>query len=109
MIPKTGSRTIVVDHQKYHWRVRKKPTYSQGAFATELTFSVQHTNGGAVLRVKTHGPRPDNWLQKVGVVVTPVIVEAAIRQAYEQGWCADKAGPVFELTLSSEPATLCPA
>lgn len=101
MMPKTGRRIIVVDSQTYYWRIRRKPTYSQGAFASELTFSVQHYTGGAVLRVKTSGPRPDNWLQKAGIAVTPATVAAAIKQAFVLGWCADEAGPVFELTLSS--------
>jgi hypothetical protein len=44
-----GSRPLVVDGRRYRWRVRRSPTFIQGAFATALTFSVQREDGGSVL------------------------------------------------------------
>ena len=75
---KIGSRSLIVDGQSYRWRVRCSPTYMQAAYATALTFLVEHTDGGSVLRVLTGGPRPDNWLERPGVIVSPAAVAKAI-------------------------------
>src|SRR4051794_28118986 len=83
---KIGSRRVEVDGQTYLWRVRRSPTYAQAAFATALTFTVQHAGGGSVLVVTCDRPRPDNWLGRPGVIVTPAIVAACIREA-TAGWC----------------------
>jgi len=102
-MPKTGCRIVVVDNQKYRWRIRRKPTYCQAAFACPLTFSIQHSDGGSLLLVEAEGPRPDNWVEKPSVVVTPAIVAAAIRQARTCGWRAGEVGPMFELKLNLVP------
>jgi hypothetical protein len=35
-IPKTGSRIISVEGVKYRWRIRRKATYLQSDYGTEL-------------------------------------------------------------------------
>jgi hypothetical protein len=99
---KVGSRPLVVDGHCYRWRVRRSPTYSQGAYATALTFAVQREEGGSVLVVVAGRPRPDNWLGHPGAVITPAVVAGAVRQALAAGWRAGEAGPAFELRLAAE-------
>jgi hypothetical protein len=99
---KIGSRALVVDGQRYRWRVRRSPTYVQGAYAAALTFSVQREDGGSVLRVVADGPRPDNWLERPGAIITPAVVAGAIRRARACGWRAGEVGPVFELALAPD-------
>jgi hypothetical protein len=98
---KAGSGSLVVDGQWYRWRVRRSPTYAQGAYATALTFSVQREDGGAVLLVVANGPRPDNWLGRSGAIITPAVVAGAIRRALAAGWRAEESGPAFELVLTA--------
>ena len=102
-MPKAGSRIIVVDGRRYRWRMRPSPTYMQGAFATALRFSVQREAGGSVLLIVANLPRPDNWLDRPGAVVTPEVVAAAIRQALAAGWRADEMGCAFELQWLQAP------
>lgn len=97
---KRGSRSVTVDGHQYRWRIRPSPTYTQAAYASALTFSVQHEDGGSVLRVVTDRPRPDNWLERPGVVITPAVVAATIRKALAEGWNAGQSGPAFELAWS---------
>ena len=99
---KTGSRTVVVDGQQYRWRVRPSPTYMQGANATALTFSVQREDGGSVLLVVADRPRPDNWLERAGAVITPAVVAGAICRALAAGWRASEAGSAFELAWAAD-------
>lgn len=101
-IRKVGSRLLVLDGVQYRWRVRRSPTYSQAAYATALTFSVQREDGGALLLVVGNAPRPDNWLDLPGAIVTPAVVAAAIRQALAGGWRAGEKGAPFTLTLGAE-------
>jgi hypothetical protein len=97
---KAGSRPLVVDGQRYRWRVRRSPTYSQGAYATALTFSVEREDGSSVLLVRTAGPRPDNWLNRPGSLVTPAVVADAIRAALGAGWRPMEPGPAFEFAVA---------
>ncbi|MGL4463328.1 MAG: hypothetical protein ACRC1K_14360 [Planctomycetia bacterium] len=99
---KTGSRPVVVDGWRYRWRVRPSPTIMQGDYATGLTFSVQREDGGSVLVVVADRPRPDNWLKRPGVVVTPAVVAGSIRQALAAGWRAGEAGSPFDLAWVSD-------
>jgi hypothetical protein len=101
-MPKTGSRSVVVDGYFYRWRVRPSPTYEQGAYADPLTYSIQREDGGAVLLVVSDRPRPDNWLGRPGAVVTPVVVAEAIRRALAAGWRAGAEGSAFELAWVSD-------
>jgi hypothetical protein len=96
---KTGSRRLVVEGERYLWRVRRSPTYGQANCWHSLTSAVQHADGdGAVLVVTCDEPRPDNWLGRPGAVVTPRLVAQAIRRALAAGWRPLAAGPVFHLS-----------
>jgi hypothetical protein len=97
---KVGSRALMVDGQRYRWRVRRRPTYTQGAYGDPLTFSVQREDGGSVLWVVADGPRPDNWLARPGALITPAVVAKAIRRALVAGWRAGAAGAMFELAMA---------
>ena len=104
-IPKAGSRRVVVDGERYRWRVRRSPTYMQGAYANALTISIQHEGGGSVLLVVSDKPRPDNWLGRPGAIITPAIVTAVIQKAIESGWKATESGPTFEIAFSTEQSS----
>ncbi|GGV19794.1 hypothetical protein GCM10010293_15150 [Streptomyces griseoflavus] len=72
-----GSRRIVVDGTAYRWRLRGRPTYSQGLARSPCTFAVERADTrGATLLVTTDQPHPSNW---TGRVAEPVLlwVEAA--------------------------------
>lgn len=101
-IRKAGSRPIVVDGQRYRWRVRRSPTYMQGAYAAALTFSVQREDGGSYLLVTASGPRPDNWLGRPGAVITPAAVAGVVRRALASGWQAGPGGRPFKLALAPD-------
>ena len=102
-LPNKGSRRIVVDDIAYRWRVRHKPTHSQGDYACELQFAVQRESfGRCTLSVILDQPRPDNWLNKPGAVVTPALVAQAVRQALQQGWQASSNGSAFVLRLPAD-------
>jgi hypothetical protein len=97
---KKGTRGINVDGEEYRWRIRKKPTYDQGAFATAMTFAVEHSDAeGSTLIVTTTVPRPDNWLLKRSASVTPARVADAIRQALRCGWSPGVSGTPFILNF----------
>ena len=103
-MPSKGSRRIVVDDIAYRWRVRHKPTDSQGAFASPMSFAVQRESfGRCTLRVTLDQPRPDNWLKRPGAAVTPARVAQAIRQALRQGWQPGTSGGTFDLQLPTDP------
>lgn len=97
-LPTKGTRKLSVDGAEYRWRIRGKPTYDQGAFATPMTFAVEHSEArGTTLVVTTTVPRPDNWLGKPSAPVTPARVAEAIRQALRAGWKPATCGPPFML------------
>ena len=100
-IVKKGSRRIVVDGVAYRWTVRPKPSYSQGNAWSNLTFAVQREMlGQSVLVATVGGARPDNWINVSSAVVTPALVEGAVRRALAQGWLPMQPGSPFVLTLA---------
>jgi hypothetical protein len=96
-MPKTGSRRIIVDGCSYLWRVRRSPTYSQANGWAPLRFTVQYEDGGATLLASCTEPRPDNWLDQPGAVITPHLVADVIRRAITAGWKPLEQGPTFKL------------
>jgi hypothetical protein len=101
-IPKKGSRKIHVSGTDYRWAVRKKPTYSEGAYASNMTAAVElYTSPVSTLLIEFTLPRPDNWLGQEGMVVTPLIVQKQIARALQDGW-DPLAGNVYELRQKAD-------
>ena len=100
-IPQKGSRTIIVDGMRYLWRIRRKPTYCEGAFADPFSVAVQREDlpSGSVLLLATSFPRPDNWLGRAFQVVTPAMVAVSIKRALADGWRPERRGPCFKHPL----------
>jgi len=97
-----GSRPIVVDGISYRWIVRSRPTYSQALGDSPLSFAVAvETAPASTLVVRMGASRPDNWMQETGVIVTPAIVERAIRSAITAGWRAHQNGKNFVLEFNA--------
>jgi hypothetical protein len=96
---KIGSRRIAVNGHFFLWRIRRTPTYCQGAFASVLCFAVEHIESGAVLSVVSDGPRPDNWLGIKGTIVTPKMVADCIQQAITSGWNPTESRKPYRLDL----------
>ncbi|HEX2094641.1 MAG TPA: hypothetical protein VHG28_19710 [Longimicrobiaceae bacterium] len=102
MLPRKGSRRIVVDGQPYRWLVRRSPTYAQANAWTGLSFAVQHADTpGAVLQVRVPAARPDNSMGAKGGVITPSDVARAVRLALAEGWRPEAPGGPYQLTLHS--------
>jgi hypothetical protein len=100
-IPRKGSRRLTVDGVPYRWSVRPRPTYSQGIGQSPLSFAVVNDHApGSTLVVTLDAMRPDNWLQEPSAVVTPNMVELAIRKALSEGWHAQQGGGAFALQFS---------
>ncbi|QNE18633.1 hypothetical protein F1D05_12835 [Kribbella qitaiheensis] len=98
---KKGSRAIVVDGVMYRWRLRGRPTYSQGLCWSPCTFAVEHAEDpGSTLAVTTNQPHPSNWIGQAPKAVLPSDVARAIRLALERGWTPMNSGSPFALDLS---------
>ncbi len=98
---KKGSRTIVVDGVTYRWRLRKRPTYSQGLVWSPCTFAVEHVDGsGRTLVVRTNRPHAGNWAGGTPEAVVPSVVAGAIQLALRRGWKPTRPGSPFLLDLS---------
>ncbi|WP_372344086.1 hypothetical protein [Streptomyces sp. KL116D] len=100
-IGRKGSRRIVVDGTTYRWRLRRRPTYSQGLCWSPCTYTVEHADAsGATLVVTTNQPHPSNWVGAPSVAVLPSDVSVAITSALAQGWNATSPGSPFRLDQS---------
>jgi hypothetical protein len=98
-----GSRRIVVDGSAYRWRLRRKPTYSQGLCWSPCTYAVEHAGRpGTVLVVTTDQPRADNWVGGQGNPVRPADVARAVRVALVRGWTPELPGSPFHLDESGD-------
>ncbi|OLT28724.1 hypothetical protein BJF83_14685 [Nocardiopsis sp. CNR-923] len=96
-----GSRHITVDGTDYRWRVRHKPTYTQGICATPMTFAVELAEEpGQTLVITTQHPHPETWLSVDSpAAVTPAVVAATIRNALAHGWSPESSGPAHHMQL----------
>jgi hypothetical protein len=104
-IAKKGSRRIVVDGVPFRWSVRPRPTYTQALAQGPLSFAVEMENSGhTTLVVTIDASRPDNWVLAQSSVVTPSLVERAIRQALNQGWRPTEKGSPYAIALSAAQA-----
>ncbi|MET9153254.1 hypothetical protein ABZX82_18565 [Streptomyces griseoflavus] len=97
-----GSRRIVVDGTAYRWRLRGRPTYSQGLVRSPCTFAVERADTrGATLLVTTDQPHPSNWMGREAEPVRPSRVAAAVRLALRDGWTPTAPGSAFHLDHSA--------
>lgn len=87
-IPKKGLRRVHVGGAEYAWRIRKKPTYLQGASQASMTLAVEPCDSDArsVLVVSLGISRPDNWISPHQTSVTPAVVREVIEGALASGW-----------------------
>jgi len=99
-IAQKGSRRIRVDSTTYRWAVRPRPTYMQALAQSNLSFAVELEGGGrTTLVVATYAAHPDNWMMAEACVISPSVVERAIRLALHQGWRPEEKGGAFEISL----------
>lgn len=97
-----GSRRIVVDGRAYRWRLRGRPTYSEGLAWSPCTFAVEHAdNPGTTLVVTTNQPHPSNWIGREAEPALPSGVAAAVRFALRAGWTPTAPGSAFRLDQSA--------
>lgn len=102
-LARKGSRRIVVDGTVYRWRIRHKPSYSQGLTWEPLTYAVEQVDtAGTVLVVKTSQPHPSNWIGAPAVAVTPADVADGIRTALARGWSPGSPGKPFVVEESAD-------
>ena len=92
------SRNITLDGVEFRWKVRGKPTYSQGLAWSPLSFVAELAEGsGALLVVKLPYAHPSNWFDLPGIAVTPGLVAESIRSALASGWKPGRSGPAFQV------------
>ncbi|MEU4609338.1 hypothetical protein [Streptomyces umbrinus] len=97
-----GSRRIVVDGTAYRWRLRGRPTYSQGLTWLPCTYAVEHADTpGMTLVVTTDQPHPSNWIGREAEPVLPSSVAAAVQLALHRGWTPKASGSAFHLDQSA--------
>jgi hypothetical protein len=97
---KKGSRFITVDGVVYRWRLRGRPTYSQGITEQPLAFAVEQADRkGSVLLVTMPQDHPSNWMGGPVVPVLPSTVAAIVRRAVTLGWQSAVPGPAFRLNV----------
>lgn len=101
-IARKGSRRILVDSTAYRWVVRPRPTYTQALAQENLRFAVELEEFGRTsLVVTVDAARPDNWIMAEASVISPSVVERAIRLALDQGWRPGEAGSAYALSVQS--------
>ena len=102
-IPSKGRRKIVVDGCEYYWRVRHKPSYSQGCQEGEMSAAIELANqSGSVLVVEFPWQRPDSFLSSRGNnAVTPKIIEICIKNAILESWNPSANGSTFHYRYSN--------
>ncbi|WP_036480242.1 hypothetical protein [Myxosarcina sp. GI1] len=94
-IPKKGTRKIIVDGIPYRWYVRRKPTHTQGDYATCITAGVERVETkGSVLSI-TFLWNCYNYYSGAEFSITPKDIEHCIRDAIALGWQPEVNGSTF--------------
>jgi hypothetical protein len=97
------SRQITVDGVAFRWKVRGRPTYSQGNGWIPLAFVAEHAERpGALLVATMPYACPDNWMGLPAAAALPGTVASAITQALAGGRRPAVPGPPFALTLDEQ-------
>lgn len=105
-IPRKGSRSIEVNGIAYRWRIRRRPTYSQGVLDSGLILAVDVDDAPQCsLIVEFTRSHPGNWVNQPTAPVTPRDVAEAIRRALAAGWQPFKPGKPFRLDADTEEGT----
>lgn len=91
-LPRKGRRIVRIAEHEYAWRIRKNPTFAQGAFQAPMRVAIQRSNPPcrSVLVVDMVVSRPDNWTSPHQTAVTPALIRDIITRAVDTGW--DPAG-----------------
>ncbi|MBX3184635.1 MAG: hypothetical protein KF915_18545 [Polyangiaceae bacterium] len=107
-IPRKGSRTLTHAGHHYRWYVRRKPTYTQGAFKAPMTVAIERVADapGTILLVDLIVSRPDNWLTPHQTALKPATIRAIIQAALEGDWDPETQGNAhpFEYSLITDEA-----
>jgi hypothetical protein len=99
---KKGSRYLDIDGTTYRWRLRGRPTYSQGIGESPMTFAVELAeNPGSTLVVTTNQPHTANWFRAPANPILPSHVAHAVHIAIAQGWRPEQRGSAFQLDQSA--------
>lgn len=101
---KKGSRRITVDGIEYRWRIRRKPSYTQGLCWAPMTYAVEAVSGSqsdTILIVTSGQAHPSNWVGVETEPIRPAHVAASIREARGQGWDPTRGGSSFRLDRST--------
>jgi hypothetical protein len=107
-IRKAGSRPIVVDGERYHWRIQRHPTDEQSSFTVELVVVEHEEAQGSPLVLLLPGSLPASRSAGGGVVVTPALVARSIGRALADGWNPRVPGKPFELRVEAPPGSTTP-
>src|SRR5262245_34700604 len=87
-ITQRGARRISIGDAVYAWRIRKRPTYSQGSGWSPMLVGVQRVAPPArgVLVLELDVTRPDAWIARSKIALGPADVAAGIAEALRAGW-----------------------
>jgi len=87
-LSKKGLRKLEYKEITFGWRIRAKPTYSQGAFRSPMTLAIQSmdTESPKILHVTLDIDRPDNWIASHQTQITPEVIRQIIDTALKTGW-----------------------
>lgn len=100
MIPKRGSRRIIVEGVGYLWRLRKRPTRGHVAGGSVCVAVAEESGHGSTLLVEL-GAHPSNQVGRFGSAVTPGDVDGWVRAAVRDGWTPLDPGPNFRVVGTS--------
>ena len=102
-LARKGTRPITVDDVPYRWKVRRRPSYSQGIGESSLIFAVELADRpGTTLVVSLPWAHPSNWLGLPAEAVRPRLVADTIRRALAQGWEPSRPGSTFRLSYRGD-------
>ena len=102
-LPRKGSRTVVIDGVNYRWRVRHRPSFTQGIAENNLLLAVETAEEpGSKLVIVLPQAHPNNWMGGEAAAVLPSDVEHYIRAALKAGWKPKSPGGTFLLKAVPE-------
>lgn len=94
-IAKKGLRKIVVAHEIFYWKIRKKISHNE-KHNIEYEIPVQHENEGQILLINVGFYRSVPYGRE-SMEITPNLIESKILEAIEAGWEYHKPGKPVKL------------